>query len=136
RSGGNRFDAVVLALPAPDSARLLHDLAPSAAREAGRIPLADSAVVALALPDGVALPDASGILVATGEEGVGAKACTLSGNKWPHLAEQAGAAGAQLLRLSYGRYGASDVVRESDGSLLAQARSDLRVLLGVDAEPI
>lgn len=130
------YDAVILALPAPASARLLGGVAPGAAREAARIPLADSAVVALALPDDVALPDASGVLVATGEPGVGAKACTLSGNKWPHLDAQARAAGAQVLRLSYGRFGDSDIVRAPDAALLGQARRDLHALLGVDAAPV
>ncbi len=128
-------DAVILALPAPRAARLLRTAAAVAAAEAARIPLADSAVVALALPFDTALPDASGVLVATGERGVGAKACTLSSNKWPHLAP-VDEAGVRLLRLSYGRYGAAEVVGESDGDLVARARGDLYALLGVDAAPV
>lgn len=132
--GAAAADAVILALPAPRTAELLAGPAPAAADAAARIRLADSAVVAVALDAGVALPDCSGVLVATGEPGVGAKACTLSSRKWPHL-EPAGADGVQLLRLSYGRFGAAEVVGEPDAALAARARRDLRALLGVDAEP-
>ncbi|QDQ97589.1 protoporphyrinogen oxidase [Tomitella fengzijianii] len=141
-SGGAQYggrsvhaDALILALPAPRAAELLRVPVPAAAADAARIPVADSAVVALALPFETELPDASGVLVATGERGVDAKACTLSSNKWPHLAP-AGTAGVRLLRLSYGRYGAAEVVGEPDADLVARARSDLRALLGVDDAPV
>src|SRR5690606_21936476 len=93
-------DAVVLAVPAPVAARLLRYVAPGAAAAADGIELSSSAVVAMALPTGTALPDNSGILVATGED-LRAKAFTLSSRKWPHLAGRP----AALVRASFGKFG-------------------------------
>lgn len=139
--GDELFDAVILAVPAPAAAALLESAAPEAAAAAGSVPLADSAVVAVALPESARMPEISGVLVATDEQGLGAKACTLSTRKWPHLGGGAPGGGrdggaAQLLRMSYGRYGASEVVGETDADLAGRARTDLRALLGVDAEPL
>lgn len=130
------FDAVILALPAPQTAELLRGVAPAGAEQASRIDLADSAVVALAVPRSARLPDKSGVLVATGERGVSAKACTLTSRKWPHLDPDHTGCGVQVLRLSYGRYGDAAVIGESDAELTARARADLRALLDVDTEPV
>src|SRR5699024_3881761 len=127
-------------------AGLLETAAPGAAAAAGSIPLADSAVVAVALPQSAQVPRISGVLVATDEDGIGAKACTLSSRKWPHLASGRPGGGAredaredggvQLVRMSYGRYGASEIVGETDAALAGRARADMRALLGVDADPL
>lgn len=124
-------DAVVLAVPAPELAKLLGDNAPAAAAAAGSIELASSAVVALALPADAALPQNSGMLVATGEA-THAKACTLSSRKWPSL----GGPEVQLLRLSYGRHGQSEIVDRPDAELIALAREDLRTMFGVASAPL
>lgn len=137
RSGGRwsldplgEVDGVVLAVPAPDAARLLADSVRPAAQCAAQIPLASSVVVALALPGDAALPQNSGILVATGEE-LSAKAFTLSSRKWPHLAERPVA----LARASFGRFGDDALVDAPDTDLIALARKDLATVTGVDAEP-
>ena len=86
--------------PPRSSPTLLAGIAPRASAAAADIPLASSAVVALALPVRVDLPQNSGILVAT-DAALGAKAFTLSSRKWPHLAERE----RDLVRASFGRFG-------------------------------
>ncbi|MGW2665538.1 protoporphyrinogen oxidase [Nocardia tengchongensis] len=124
-------DAVILATPAPETARLLHDIAPFASALAAGIELASSAVVALALPVDTALPDNSGILVATGEP-LRAKAFTLSSRKWPHLA----ARGVALVRASFGRYGDDSTQAWSDDDLVTAAVQDLTTVTGADIRPL
>ncbi|KUI24183.1 protoporphyrinogen oxidase [Mycobacterium sp. IS-1742] len=128
---GNRWpaDAVVLAVPAPRLPRLVEHFAPRTAAAARRIPVASAAVVALALPGGTPLPQQSGVLVATGER-LRAKAITLSSRKWGRRGN------AELLRLSYGRFG-DDLARSTgDDELLAWATADLATVFGIDAEPV
>lgn len=124
-------DAVVLAVPASEAAALLQEAVPSAANLAAEIPLASSVVVALGLPGSAALPQNSGILVATGEE-LSAKAFTLSSRKWPHLAERE----VLLARASFGRYGDDALLSASDEQLVTLARADLAAVTGVEDEPV
>lgn len=121
--------AVVIATPAPQAAGLLSTAAPRAAAAAARIPVASSAVLAMAVPAGTPLPPQSGVLVATGED-LHAKAITLTTRKW-------GARGpAELVRMSFGRFG-DDLARSaSDERLRAWAIEDLRTVFGIAAEPI
>ncbi|OBJ74366.1 protoporphyrinogen oxidase [Mycobacterium sp. 1274756.6] len=126
-----RVDAVIVAVPPHQQAVLLGEVAPRAAALAARIPTASSAVVALALPAGTALPDHSGVLVASGER-LHAKAITLSSRKWGR-----DPAGAELLRVSFGRFGDDGrSVAATDDELVARARADLATVLGVDAAPL
>lgn len=128
---GNRWpaDAVVLAVPAAQVARLIEDIAPHSAALARRIPAASAAVVALALPGGTPLPQQSGVLVATGER-LGAKAMTLTSRKWGQRGN------VELLRLSYGRFG-DDLARSAgDDDLLGWAAADLSTVFGIDTEPV
>jgi oxygen-dependent protoporphyrinogen oxidase len=130
-AGGNGWyaDAVVVAVPAPRVGPLLAGFAPAAAAAAGRIPVASSVVVALAVPRDTALPDRSGVLVATGER-LHAKAITLSSRKWGD------ADAAQLLRLSFGRFG-DDVARTAaDEQLVQWAIEDMATVFGVSVDPI
>ena len=122
-------DAVILAIPAPRLARLVGGVAPRAAAAASQVTSASSAVVALAVPADTPFPQCSGVLVATGEA-LRAKAITLSSRKW-------GATGdAQLLRLSFGRFGEDLATSASDQELLAWALADLATVFGVSVEPI
>ncbi|NMN94032.1 protoporphyrinogen oxidase [Antrihabitans stalactiti] len=123
-------DGVVLALPARWAAELLSGLNHAAAQALREVPLASSALVALAFPAGVELPQRSGILVATGEP-LRAKAFTLSSRKWPHLAERE----VKLVRASFGRFG-DPVSAWSDAELIGAAREDFAVVSGVLAEPV
>lgn len=129
-------DAVVLTVPAPAAAKLLADELPAAGRAFARIELASMAVIGLALPADVVLPDSSGVLIAAGEcrsDGTPftAKAFTFSSRKWPHLDR-----GHVLVRGSIGRYGEAVVLRRSDDELLAAVRGDLAELTGIRAEPV
>ncbi|MFE3001102.1 protoporphyrinogen oxidase [Nocardia sp. NPDC059246] len=124
-------DAVILATPAPVTAELLRAVAPEAAALAAGIDLASSAVVALALPPETALPDNSGILVATGEP-LRAKAFTLSSRKWPHLA----ARDVALVRASFGRFGDPAPLSWSDDDLITAAVEDLTTVTAADIRPL
>ncbi|MCX2932833.1 protoporphyrinogen oxidase [Mycobacterium sp. CVI_P3] len=122
-------DAVIVAVPAPRLAPLLAEVAPSAAAAAARIPVASAAVLALAVPGGTPLPAQSGVLVATGER-LRTKAITLSTRKW-------GARGnAELLRLSFGRFGDSIARNTSDADLQAWALTDLQTVFGIAVDPL
>lgn len=127
-------DAVVLAVPAPAAARLLAAVAPDAARAAGGIELASSAVVALAYraADATTLPPSSGVLVAAGEP-LAVKAGTWSARKWRHLAP---ADGLVRLRVSLGRFGEAATLQVDDAELVARARADLATLTGITAAPV
>lgn len=124
-------DGVVLATPAPVTARLLRGIAPEAADLAAGIELASSAVVALALAPDTALPENSGILVAT-DESLRAKAFTLSSRKWPHLA----ARDVALVRASFGRFGDDTLLYWSDADLIRAAAEDLTTVTGLDIRPL
>ena len=123
-------DAVVLATPAPTTSALLREVAPQAAALTGGIELSSSAVVALGLPVDTALPDNSGILVATGES-LRAKAFTLSSRKWPHLAER----DLAVVRASFGRFGDDTPLSWSDEDLIAAAVADLSTVTGLALRP-
>ena len=122
-------DAVILALPAPRLVRLVAAVAPRTAAVADRITTASSVVLALAVPGGTPLPQNSGVLVAGGER-LHAKAVTLSTRKW-------GARGnAELVRLSFGRFGDTIARDTSDDTLLAWSLQDLADVFGFDVEPV
>jgi len=122
-------DAAVLAVPAPSLPKLIDAVAPRTAAAARRIEVASSALVALALPGGIPLPDQSGVLVASGEH-LRAKAITLSSRKWGQRGN------VELVRLSYGRFG-DDLARNAgDEDLLEWASQDLAAVFGVSVEPV
>jgi protoporphyrinogen/coproporphyrinogen III oxidase len=125
--------AVVLAVPAPAARRLLADPLPVASAAVGRIEVASSAVVGLALPAlaAQALPQASGVLVAAGEP-FSVKAFTFSGRKWAH----ASSAEVMLVRASLGRHGEARVLQRDDAELIELVRADLAALTGITAAPV
>ncbi len=129
-------DAVLLAVPAPATARLLRGVAPDAARAAAEIELASSAVVALAYraADAAALPRSSGVLVAA-DEPTTVKAVTHSARKWAHLAPEA-TDGLVRLRASVGRFGQVAPLQVDDAELLAAVRADVAALAGITAAPV
>jgi oxygen-dependent protoporphyrinogen oxidase len=122
-------DAAVLAVPAPQLPSLIEGVASRTAAAARRIAVASTALVALALPGGVPLPEQSGVLVASGER-LRAKAITLSSRKWGRRGN------VELVRLSYGRFG-DDIARSAgDEDLLSWASQDLAAVFGVNVEPV
>jgi protoporphyrinogen/coproporphyrinogen III oxidase len=122
-------DAVVVAVPAPRLPGLLSAVAPETAAAVARIPVASSAVVALAVPADTALPPQSGVLVASGEP-LCAKAITLSSRKWGQDGDLA------LLRLSFGRFGEDIAHTASDEALVSWALDDLADVFGVTVDPV
>ncbi|MBK4144002.1 protoporphyrinogen oxidase [Corynebacterium macginleyi] len=127
------FDRVLVATPAPTAARLLSKVTAEAATRLKGVKLAASAVVGLKFesdidPSGTALPQNSGILVATDQDDVHAKAFTLSSRKWPHLAQRGGA----LVRASFGRFGDDAIVSAAEDTLVDYALDDLQHLTGFD----
>ena len=122
-------DAAVLAVPAPWLPKLIDKVAPRTAAAARRIAVASTALVALALPGGVPLPEQSGVLVASGEP-LRTKAITLSSRKWGQRGN------VELVRLSYGRFG-DDLARSAgDEDLLEWASQDLATVFGVNVDPV
>lgn len=138
-------DAVVLAVPAPALWRLLADPLPAASAAAGRVEVASSAVVGLALPRDAAqaLPEASGVLVAatespdrpqdrSQEKRLSVKAFTFSGRKWAHASSR----DVVLVRASLGRHGEARVLQRDDAALVDTVRGDLAALTGITAKPV
>jgi oxygen-dependent protoporphyrinogen oxidase len=133
-----KADAVLLAVPAPAARRLLSSLAPAAKTALAEIELASMAVVALALPNGTVLPEASGVLVGVGERArsgrrLAVKAMTFSSRKWAHYAQ---ASDPVVVRGSIGRFGENESLGVDDEELVRRTRADLAELTGVTAEPI
>jgi len=134
-------DAVVLATPAAPTARLLGDVAPSAAAELAGIGYASMAVVTFAFdassaPE-LAATDSSGFLVPPLERRR-IKASTFSFAKWGWVraAGSADGGGLLLLRTSLGRYGEETALQASDEELVAWSLADLRDAVGVRAAPV
>jgi oxygen-dependent protoporphyrinogen oxidase len=126
-------EAVLLAVPAPALRRLLAAPLPIASAAAGRIEVASSAVVGLALPRHAAqrLPDTSGVLVAATEP-LSAKAVTFSGRKWVHASSPE----VMLVRASLGRHGEARVLQRDDAELVELVRADLATLTGITVAPV
>jgi oxygen-dependent protoporphyrinogen oxidase len=126
-------DAVLLAVPAPATARLLAGVAGSPAAAAAEIELASSVVVALAYraADAETLPPTSGALIATGEP-FAVKGVTHSSSKWAHL----GGDGLVRLRASLGRFGEADTLQVDDAELVDRVRVDLGTLTGITGDPV
>jgi oxygen-dependent protoporphyrinogen oxidase len=122
-------DAVVLAVPAPRLAALVHEIAPRTSVAARRIESASSVVVALAVPGNTPFPECSGVLVASGEP-LRAKAITLSSRKWGIEGD------VQFLRLSFGRFGDDVAASATDDELLGWALSDLVDVFGLTVDPV
>ena len=128
--GAIRTGRVVLAAPAPQTARLLTRAVPGVDIGVLATPITPVLICTLVIDDERldAAPRGTGVLVSTHSSGVRAKALTHATAKWPWLAEMAGPA-RHVLRLSYGR-GAADVAPPVD-ELPAIALTDAATLLGL-----
>lgn len=122
------YEKLVLATPAPTTALLLKSLAPEAGEALKAVTLANSVVVGMKFDSAEGLPENSGVLVASDQEGVHAKAFTFSSKKWPHLAHQGGA----LVRASFGRFGDDEITRAEEDDLVDWALDDLQKITGFD----
>jgi len=129
-------DAVVLAVPAPEAARLLGEHATTAVEQLGAIEYASMAIVTFAFPGAAIGPEGlpgSGFLVPP-VDGRAIKASTFSTAKWPWLAHAAG--NLVILRASLGRHGEEKDLDRDDEDLVKTALSDLTDAIGITAAPI
>lgn len=133
--GDERLTAehVIVALQAPHAARVLRDVAPSAADALQQVEMASMGLVTLAVPQQA--PQAhSGVLVPPCE-GHTVKAITFSSTKWGWVRENAQQHGVDVMRASLGRAG-DDTVDQPDDALVATAVSDLETILDRPIKPI
>nr|WP_307872801.1 protoporphyrinogen oxidase [Actinoplanes ovalisporus] len=122
-------DAVVLAVPAKPSSRLLAPIAPTAAEAVGGLDYASVALVALALPPGTPLPELSGFLVPP-SEGTLVKAATFVTRKWERPE-----GGPVIVRVSLGRAGEQERLQFDDTVLAERAHHELGELIGAPLPP-
>jgi oxygen-dependent protoporphyrinogen oxidase len=126
-------DAVVLACPAGEQARMLAELDPALAEEIAAIPYNRIAVVAVAYrqSDVTSVPDGFGYIAPqrTRRDLLGVQWCSAI---YPDRAPQ----GCVLWRALCGGWRRTDVVDWDDDRLLAAVRAELRLALGVTATPI
>lgn len=125
-------DAVVVAVPAAPAARLLADVAPSAAGELASIDAASMAIITIAWrPADVPQLDTSGYLVPA-VYGRAVKAVTFTSSKWRHLA----GADAVIVRSSIGRHGDVADLQRDDAELVEAATAELTSYAGFAGAPI
>jgi len=130
-SGGNteRFQAVLLAVPAPAAAGLLRQFHPALIEGLARIEYTSTAAVALAY-DQAELPAGHGFLVPR-SEGRKMMACTFVHKKFPYRAP----GDKKLLRCFFSSSRMPDLLTHSDEALQQFARQELKDILGLTAEP-
>ncbi|HEU4515376.1 MAG TPA: protoporphyrinogen oxidase [Nocardioidaceae bacterium] len=133
-------DAVVLATPAPATARLLSDVAPDAALELAQVEYASMAIVTLAFrrrdfPD----TSGSGFLVPP-VDGRAVKGATYSFAKWDWVADAGRGVddGEDLLvmRCSIGRHREERALQVDDEQLVEVALQDLCDAVGLSVRPV
>ncbi|MGH3474907.1 MAG: protoporphyrinogen oxidase [Aeromicrobium sp.] len=127
--GHEDVDAVIVATPAPASARLLAEVAPEAAFELADLTYASMAIVTFVV-DGEVELNGSGFLVPP-VDGTAIKGSTFSSQKWAWLAES----GRTALRASVGRAGDTALLHQDDATVAATALADLRRAIGHLPEP-
>jgi protoporphyrinogen/coproporphyrinogen III oxidase len=125
-----RFQAVLLAVPAPSAAALLRQFHPALIEGLARIQYTSSAAVALAY-DRVNLPPGHGFLVPRSERRK-IMACTFVHKKFSHRAPE----GKIMLRCFFSSSRLPDLLTHSDEALQQMARQDIKDVLGLTAEPI
>ena len=124
-------DSVILATPAYVSGTLLASLNPTLASDLQSIPYVSTATVSLAFrqSDLSRKLDGYGYVIPR-REGRKALACTWTSTKFPHRAPE----GYALIRVFVGRAGQDIPWNEND--LLALAKEELNLTLGIATEPI
>jgi oxygen-dependent protoporphyrinogen oxidase len=131
-AGVIQADAVVLAVPPPDCARILRGFAPGVAVEVEKIPTVSTATVSLGYRNvQTSQPlDATGFVIARGENRR-ILACTWSSEKFSGRAPE----GGLLVRIFFGGGKREQVLEEDDGDLVRIAREELSSIMGLRGEP-
>ncbi|MEW5873210.1 MAG: protoporphyrinogen oxidase [Chloroflexota bacterium] len=126
-------DGVILATPAYASGAMLTELDAELAEILREIPYASTATISLAyrLADLRRELDGYGYVIPR-REGRQALACTWTSTKFPHRAPD----GYALLRVFVGRAGQEQTMPRETDSLVALAREELQLTLGIEAEPL
>ncbi len=129
----DKFDAVIVATPAPVAAILLEMSSKDLARELSTIPYTSSVTVALGFDEGVgaALPPGFGFLVPR-SEGKRMLATTFVHNKFPHRAPP----GCALLRCFLGGSRDGQVLELPDEEIVSTVEKELQEILGLTAPPL
>ncbi len=128
-------DWIIVATPAPVTARLLAPITPETAQLFDSIEHASVALVALsfARSDFASPLDGSGFLVPR-NEGFLTTACSWTSSKWAHI--EAGAPDRIVLRVSAGRVGDKRAMELDDETLVKNLMLELGQLMGLTAKPI
>jgi protoporphyrinogen/coproporphyrinogen III oxidase len=124
-------ERVVLATPAPPTARLLSEVAPEAARGLGRVEYASVAIITLAVAE-LEIGSSSGFLVPS-VDGRRIKATTYSFNKWAWVGA---ACGPRILRASIGRHREEASLQATDDELVGRVAGDLGLATGQAIRPV
>jgi protoporphyrinogen/coproporphyrinogen III oxidase len=124
-----KFQEVLLAVPAPSAAALLRQFHPALIEGLGKIAYTSSAAVALAYTE-ADLPPGHGFLVPR-SEGRKMMACTFVHKKFPHRAPE----DMKLLRCFFSSSRMADLLQHSEEDLQQIARQELKDILGLNAEP-
>lgn len=130
--GTERFDAILLALPAWASGSLLQKIDPELSRDLGAIPYSSSVTVTFLYPKEQVepLPPGFGFLIPS-TEGIKMMACTFAHRKIP----RPGMEGKAILRCFLGGMRNEDLLGKSDEDLTALVRSELQQILGLTVKP-
>ena len=133
KQGDLHADQIILATPAYISGDLLANLNPALAEDLQKIPYVSTATVSLAYHEAdLGRPlDGYGYVIPR-REGRRALACTWTSTKFPHRAP----AGYALLRVFIGRAGQEDSMPTDRAGLLELAQEEVRLTLGIDAQPV
>jgi oxygen-dependent protoporphyrinogen oxidase len=129
-----RFDGVVLTVPAYIAGSLLRDVHPDLANELANIAYSSSIIVCLAydLPSiGSVEMDGFGFLVPQ-SEGKHMLACTFVHRKFPHRAPS----GRALLRCFIGGTNAESVFGQRDDEIVAMVQEELRAIMNLAVAPL
>jgi protoporphyrinogen/coproporphyrinogen III oxidase len=126
------FDAIILATPANVAGRLLTNIHNGLSADLQQIPYSSSLTATLiydlsALRN---LPEGFGFLVPR-TEGRRMRACTFVHNKFPHRAPE----NKGILRCFLGGANDDAVLQLSDDEILEIVRTELREIIGLDAQP-
>lgn len=127
---GEKFQDVILAVPASSAAGLLRQFHPALREGLARIEYSSSAAVLLAY-EKLDLPPGHGFLVPR-TEGRKMLACTFVHRKFPHRAPE----GSALLRCFISSSRLPDLLNYNDGALLEIVRTELRDFLGISSAPL
>ena len=130
---GAEADAVILATPAPATARITRAFDRDLSELHAAIAYASSATVSLAFRDrDLPRPVAGYGYVVPRSEGSNVLAVTVASNKWPGRA----ADGHVLFRVYLRAHGAGDITGETDDELVRAARQELKETYEVAALPV